>query len=156
MSTATLARPWKVRPSYENAKIGNLPPLPRMNLPALGDRVEVYRNRRIRKYSVRHKGLVVDHDDAVFLKNARFVVQPKGRERTRSTGVRNVHAWVVGERVSPLDFPVPEFGGRYRQLAVSYDPYKSDRFQTGQGEAVERADWVLLGREGVYALIEEG
>ena len=41
-------------------------------------RVEVYRNLHNDKLSVRYKGKVVGHVDAIWLRDAKFAVQPAG------------------------------------------------------------------------------
>jgi len=63
-------------------------------------RVEVYRNLRNGLMSVREcGGRVLTHEHDVFIRGARFVVGPMGRERVLREGQKNVHAYVRGELV---------------------------------------------------------
>jgi hypothetical protein len=57
-------------------------------------------------FSVRQNGLVVVHADNVWLTDCKFAVQPAGNAKVRSTGVKNVHAYVRGHYIGhDLDFP---------------------------------------------------
>lgn len=47
-------------------------------------------------YSLMQRGLVVAHAREVVLSSARFVVREGGRRRVVASGVKNVHAFVVG------------------------------------------------------------
>jgi hypothetical protein len=72
-------------------------------------------------------GRAVAHSDSAILRNARFVVQRAGWERTVRERRKRVHAVVRGELV-----------GRARKRptsTVTYNPYRADHFQiraTGQ------------------------
>jgi hypothetical protein len=89
-------------------------------------RVEVYWNLHKRLFSVRalegeNKGRVIKHAYGVTLKDAKFVVQPAGRERVRREGKKNVHAFVRGrladyDRAPKMSYP------------VTYNPYMYDTF----------------------------
>jgi hypothetical protein len=61
--------------------------------------VEVYWNLHKRTFSVRRRGRVLMHADDVVLRDARFVVQPAGWERSVRERRRRVHAYVRGEIV---------------------------------------------------------
>lgn len=68
--------------------------------------LQVYLNRhRLRQnkpdvFSVREKGgKVLYHSGAIFLEDAKFIVQEGGRQRVLRTGIKNVHAWVEGKEV---------------------------------------------------------
>lgn len=65
-----------------------------------GELCEVYRNLHRGGFSIRQRGLVVGHvvgDDLFYLRSPKPVVRSSGLERYYSTGVRNVHAWLLGE-----------------------------------------------------------
>ena len=124
-----------------------------------GDKIEVYRNLHRDCFSVRHKGKVIDylHDyEQLALTNVKFVVQPAGRAKVLSERRKNVHAFVRGEYVgyeNTLDNNL--YFGKFEDLdfyAVSYNPYKSDKFvvkETGKpiesnSEALIKGGKVLL------------
>ena len=58
---------------------------------------EVYWNLHKRCFSVCERGRVIAHTDHVTLRNAHFVLQRSGYERTVREKVKSVHAWVRGE-----------------------------------------------------------
>jgi len=124
-----------------------------------GDKIEVYRNLHKKCFSVRHKGKVVGylHDnEQLALTNVKFAVQPAGRAKVLRENKKNVHAFVRGEYVgyeNNLDNEM--YFGKFEDLdfyAVSYNPYKSDKFvvkETGKpiesnSEALIRGGKVLL------------
>lgn len=53
-------------------------------------------------YSLMQRGLVVGHATEVALVDVRFIVREGGRVRVVNTGVKNVHAFVVGRLVPSL------------------------------------------------------
>lgn len=74
----------------------------------MAERVRVYRNLRTGTLSLQRKvegkGWRVDsHPHGVYLRDVRFRVSKAGRDRTLRTGQRNVHAFVEGELISPVD-----------------------------------------------------
>ena len=124
-----------------------------------GDKIEVYRNLHKDCFSVRHKGKVVGylHDnEQLALTNVKFVVQPAGRAKVLRENKKNVHAFVRGEYVGyENNLTNNLYFGEFKDLdfyAVSYNPYKSDKFvvkETGEpiesnSEALIRGGKVLL------------
>ena len=91
---------------------------------AVPQRVEVYRNLHKNCYSVRaltgkNKGRVIDYVQSITLKDAKFVVQPAGRDRVLREKRKNVHAFVRGHITDePLTHGAP----------VIYDPYLTNAF----------------------------
>lgn len=81
--------------------------------------------------SVKVPGQRVEYARWVSLRNAEFRVHERDRLRCVREGVRNVHAWVVGEEVlrlsadelGPVD-PAPPTG--YRRAV--YDPFRGGSF----------------------------
>ena len=124
-----------------------------------GDKIEVYRNLHKNCFSVRHKGKVVGylHDsEQLALTNVKFVVQPAGRAKVLRENKKNVHAFVRGDYVGyENNLTNNLYFGEFKDLdfyAVSYNPYKSDKFvvkETGEpiesnSEALIRGGKVLL------------
>ena len=124
-----------------------------------GDKIEVYRNLHKNCFSVRHKGKVVGYlydDEQLALTNVKFVVQPAGRAKVLRENKKNVHAFVRGEYVGfENNLTNNLYFGEFEDLdfyAVSYNPYKSDKFvvkETGKpiesnSEALIKGGKVLL------------
>lgn len=89
------------------------------------DRVRVYRNLNKKCLSVQSwvagKGWrVTDHVQHIFLDNASFKVSQAGRRRVLDQKRKNVHAFIIGDRVGqPKKTPTKQ---------VRYNPYVSSSF----------------------------
>ena len=108
--------------------------------------VEVYRNLHKNVWSVRDKrtGRVIDHQERVVIRNARFVVQPAGRAKVLREQRKNVHAFVRGTYAGTHWRP-------YLSLfadKVSYNPYKAGPFTGPDGGKVSGAGVALLDEHG--------
>ncbi len=79
------------------------------------------------------KGEPTTYWGTVVMREVRFKVSQPGRERTLREGVKNVHAWVVGEVVETLGNQViPNKRGVWRE--AYYNPRMTETFvdkQTG-------------------------
>ncbi len=105
-------------------------------------RVDVYFNLHRRLFSVRalegeYKGRVIGHVDKCAIQDAKFVVSEAGRQRVIHEGVKNVHAYIRGERIEdPNEFIetlMPLAGGDDGALRkVSYDPHLDRTFIDGK------------------------
>lgn len=93
---------------------------------------KTYWNSRRKLFSIMTDGIVTEHVSQIVLKNARFLVRDKGRERVRREGKKNVHAYIQGT-------PVNE--GANGTRSVSYNPYRDDFFMCG-GEPIDEAAYV--------------
>lgn len=107
-------------------------------------KVEVYKNLHKGCWSVRHKGKVVDYADIVFLRDAKFVVQPGGRKRVLEEQRKNVHAWVKGERIER-----PPRNLKFESVAM-YNPYKYETFVNIMKEPIREAKYVAMLHGKVY------
>ena len=102
--------------------------------------VEVYWNLHKHIFSVRNKGIVIEHAHTIVLQNVKFVVQLAGRAKVLLEQKKNVHAFVKGEvnNEFSLDYLQPF------QRAV-YNPYKADTFVScSTGDAIYEADMAFL------------
>lgn len=105
-----------------------------------------YRNLHTGSWSRidRTTGRVDAHPVAAAVRDARLVVQPAGRERVRTEGRKNVHAYVRGWAA-----PAPDAEGWQR---LTYNPYRHDTFVLADGPhagtPVLRAAWVALREDG--------
>lgn len=106
-------------------------------------RVEVYKNLRNGKYSIRSKGKVIDHKDVVAIDNPTFVVQPGGRARVLKEKQKNVHAFVRGE-LKTSNFSTKGFE------KVRYNPYVTGHFQNSNGENVISGSLAILTNSGLW------
>ena len=91
---------------------------------------------------VRERGRVIAHTEHVTLRNAHFVVQRSGYERTVREKVKSVHAWVRGEVTEmPYRTTCPK-------TLVTYNPFRADHFQVREThERVDAAPLVVLSIE---------
>ncbi|AMO44048.1 hypothetical protein BJD46_gp80 [Mycobacterium phage Bactobuster] len=91
------------------------------------------------------KGRVIHRSGDVLLAHARGVVREGGRQKVLRTGVKNVHAGMVGELISLLP---QDFVGQ----KITYNPRKYSTFVHAFTEApFEGADRVYLSESGVRA-----
>lgn len=69
-------------------------------------------------YSIVQRGLVVGHTKEIALTDVHFVVREGGRRRVLETGVKNVHAFVVGRvwpGYIPYSFDLPQHSATRRK-----------------------------------------
>ena len=111
--------------------------------------VEVYRNLHKNVWSVRDKrtGRVIDHQERVVIRNARFVVQPAGRAKVLREQRKNVHAFVRGTYAGTHWRPCGPFWALFTGK-VSYNPYKAGHFTDAAGNEVSGAGVALLDEHG--------
>ena len=94
--------------------------------------VQVYRNLNqtledgTKVYSVRNdKNKVVDHVTEIALSRPVFRVGPKGNQRVRDEGRKNVHAYIQGRRMRESLMDDPTTGIRSDEwVKITYDPYE--------------------------------
>lgn len=102
--------------------------------------------------SVKVPGQRIAYVSDVRLKDVTFKVHEAGRRRCLESGVRNVHAWVVGTEESRYHGcePVEEVTGWRRAL---YDPFKGGAFVDSETlEPVERASLAFVSGKFVHYL----
>lgn len=124
-------------------------------------RVYVYWNITKGCYSVKHGGLVIAHVNRIVLRNVKFLVGKKGRERVLREGVKNVHAGMSGELVAgdtfdyalkPASVTWPEGLGAMTQgitstgERVSYNPYAGDSFFACEDRRPVKRASMIYGR----------
>lgn len=138
-------------------------------------RVEVYWNLHKHQYSIRSKGRVIMHADKVMLRDAKFVVQPAGRERVLATGQKSIHAFVRGELEGAMGYPTQwwrdahiwlpwamsesweKSDREYERFAlregdqVYYNPMETETFVTGDEPIFEAPMALLKKKPRVYA-----
>lgn len=103
--------------------------------------VRVYRNLHKNCYSVQEKvdgrWKVVDHVATITLENPIFRVYDAGRQRVLKEKQKNVHAYVIGNRVENYEyFSIEDI--------VKYNPYKFGYFYNQNNEPIEKANMAKL------------
>jgi hypothetical protein len=112
--------------------------------------VEAYWNLHKGVFSYRPPGGKVEHSPTLVLSEAKFAVQPAGRDKVRATGRKNVHAFVRGNLRSPI---IPTQKILDNLTRVYYDPYKQDFWQTADGRRVEKARFAYLYDKKVWVVL---
>ncbi len=105
--------------------------------------------------SVKIPGQRIAYASWISLKHARFTVHERGRQRCLEYGVRNVHAWVVGQEVARLDgdwsYLRPDGYAPAGYRRAVYDPWKGSTFvDLETGCAVFEADIVIMAGKNVW------
>lgn len=101
-------------------------------------KVKVYFNLHKKLFSVVDvsTGLVVSHVDEILLTDVTFKVRPGGRAKVLATGVKNVHAFVLGT-ISDSTFK--------STTRVTYNPFRYDSFVVADtGAPIFKTDKALL------------
>lgn len=112
--------------------------------------VEAYWNLHKGCFSYRPPGGRVEHSPSLTLSQAKFAVQPAGREKVRTTGRKNVHAFVRGDLRSDPRMTQKILDNLTR---VYYDPYRHDFWQTADGRRVEKARFAYLYDKKVWVVL---
>jgi hypothetical protein len=99
----------------------------RVSTAVLGERVRVFRNLHTQTWSMKSATTerIIAHPDTVLLEDVRLVSRDAGREKTRRTGAKNVHAVASGTLVA-IDGPAPADLARWTPLY--YNPFEVDTF----------------------------
>lgn len=110
----------------------------------------VYRNLHKKCWSLKSakSGRVYGHVKNAVMKNANFVVFQSGRNNVLNYKVKNVHAFVKGEIVSPLSENMEAMMSLLCYKRIRYNPYIHPFFFDEEEKKVESADYVLFTKEG--------
>ena len=118
-----------------------------------------YWNLHKHTYSTMLRGKVISHRDFLVVLDATFVVRPAGHAKVLRTGVKNVHAFVVGmtNNLTIDDTQIAEMGAPVGSahigsiaagvggVPISYNPKKAGHFiRLDTGEKVESASVVEM------------
>jgi hypothetical protein len=116
-------------------------------------RVDIYRNLRDNCLSVKsleqpNYGKVINHVDKIFIDSPSFVIQSSGLKKAKKNNVRNVHAFVRGERLDDQ----PKFN-KENATKVIYNPFEFESFVTAiDHRPVSKADKALVVPSCVHAI----
>lgn len=110
-----------------------------------GQMVKVYFNLRTKLFSIKdaESGLVLAHGNDIVLNDVRFDVNEKGRQRVLSSGVKNVHAYVVGK------ISLKDCDGVENPIEAYYNPFKTSKFVSGD-KTLESCKKALMSNKKVY------
>lgn len=98
----------------------------------------IYRNLRTGGFSLRHRGIVVDHQEEFLAENIEFKVQESGRQRVVFEQRKNVHAFVVAEKYKKIRKSTVD-----NLVKVSYNPYTQQHF-CYKGKEIHQARSVIF------------
>ena len=79
-------------------------------------------------FSVTFSGIVVLKADYVRLKNVKFLVGEKGKEKVRSVKQKNVHAYVTGTLIDYCEYPCDDIPSPEGNVVIKYNPYFDESF----------------------------
>lgn len=109
----------------------------------------LYRNLRTKTFSLKHGGKVIRHPSEILLKEVRFKVSEKGRQRVLKEKRKNVHATVQAKEIVESSMKL------YISEEVYYDPYKTKTFINKRTkEPIYEAELVLASNNKIY-IVEE-
>ena len=120
-------------------------------------KVDIYFNLHKKTFSVRHNGRVIEHTDAIQLRDVKYIVNVSGKRRVRKEKRKNVHAFVRGYICDSAIFrdttewwmDSPELQIRdnssYNRYEAKYNPYKYDSFVIGENDKpIHKSDYAYL------------
>lgn len=105
-------------------------------------KVRVYRNLHKDCWSVKYKGIVIARPKQIQLKNAKMIVNEKGRQKVLDKKQKQVHAYIEGYWNEKSNRR-PSFIQRWKE--ISYNPYFKPFFFFVRGKkAILNAKKVFL------------
>lgn len=115
-----------------------------------GDNVEIYRNLKNHKFSVRVKGLVVGYVDEINLVNVKTKVNRAGYLRALRESQKNVHAFICGEVVEKIDLNNDD---ELNQLY--YNPFEVDRWvlRNQRNVSIQSTNYAILKDQQVFVIL---
>ena len=103
--------------------------------------LQVYRNLNRDCWSVRLRGRVIGHLDALALRDVTLVIQPAGQARVRASGQKNVHAYARG-------IIEPQARSCSGTTRARYDPKTRDTFELEDGTPIFRCGLAVFDQHG--------
>jgi hypothetical protein len=117
-----------------------------------GAEIYIYRNLTRGGFSLRYKGRVIDHSDAIWVTRPMFAVSQAGNARVRRERKKYVHAYIKGEN-SFVQWPYRCGIPSGDWVKVVYNPYTMNEFRVeATGKRVWMAAAAVLLPRGVYVL----
>lgn len=110
--------------------------------------MDIYRNLHKACWSLKIRGLPIEHHDAIVAEGVEFVVQPAGNARVRREKKKHVHAFVRTHHTfaNLLGCPAIKQTGWEE---ITYNPYKYTTFVEAETERpVKGARWAFLTYTG--------
>lgn len=120
--------------------------------------VKVYRNLHggeDKKYSIMQDRLVVGYTNQIMLHDCKCLVNTKGQEKVRSSGRKNVHAYIKGFVAKTGGMGTTAADKRGLPAIISYNPYENKKFVcknlTNKPFDVNGAMTIIISKNGVSA-----
>jgi hypothetical protein len=107
----------------------------------------IYWNIHKECFSVRYRGKVIGHHTAILAKNATFSVSQNGRERVLREKSKNVHAFVVAEKICTGFDAFSSYEEQVDPTEVKYNPYKYSTFVDSNGDEITKAVAVYMAAD---------
>lgn len=110
--------------------------------------VKVYYNLHKHMFSIKdyETGLILAHGNDIYLNNVEFRVSEAGRQRVLETGVKNVHAYAIGN----IDLTYTT--ALYNPTYIYYNPFTTEKFMNGD-KPIEYSIRVFLSDKKVFAQV---
>lgn len=89
----------------------------------------IYRNLRTGGFSVKFRGIVIDHSDSLIATNVEFRVSEPGRQRVITERRKNVHAYAAAESYRKVQKVKVD-----KLPKITYNPYLDKQFKIGSQE----------------------
>jgi hypothetical protein len=116
-------------------------------------KVRVYRNLNRKCLSVQRMTdlgwRVSFYASMVKIEDANFVVHESGRIRTVRTGIKNVHAYVIGTLIKAV-MPYVKYSILFPSERVSYNPMRGKSFSNSRSEPVYHAREAVIVTGGIF------
>lgn len=104
----------------------------------------IYRNLRTGGFSVKHRGIVIDHSDSLIASNVEFRVSESGRQRVICEKRKNVHAYAAAESYRNIRTIKVD-----KLEKITYNPYLDKKFKIGSQE-INTANKVVFKQGRCY------
>ena len=106
-----------------------------------GKKVSVYRNLHNGLLSIKQRGLVIGHIEAITLTQVKFKVSLKGHARVIEMKKKNVHALATG-------YPVAEGTPGEQTENIRYNPYTAPYFRGSNEQRVDQVRELYINANG--------
>jgi len=106
----------------------------------------MYRNLHTNTFSIKYKGLVIEHPTIVIMKDVKFKVSENGRQNVLKEKRKNVHATVVAN-----EYKIVDDINITKLTEVYYNPYTTPTFIIKDtNEPIYKVDIVYGYKNKIY------
>ena len=104
----------------------------------------IYRNLRTGGFSVKYRGIVIDHSDSLIASNVEFRVSESGRQRVIYEKRKNVHAYAAAESYRKVQQVKVD-----KLEKITYNPYLDKKFKICSRE-INTANKIVFKQGSCY------